>query len=160
MGRVITTGFVSTDNGDFGSSIRFADTENIAQPNLYSTNFRLKDSTAHIVLKNTTANTIMARPRFLPLAGEGSGVVELPTVTISPNAVKEVNLTALMNTAKTRQDLDSVSVQIINSGDKGSLVGALNFTNDVTGIDYDIPLRDSGMPQNSTRRRDCLYLRC
>lgn len=148
-GRLITTGFVSLANGDFGSSIRFADPENVAQPNLYSTNFRLKDTAAHIVLKNTTTSPITARPRFLPMAGEGSGVVELPVVTIQPNAIKEVNLTTLMNAARTRTDLDSVSVQIINGGAAGSLIGAANFTNNITGIDYDIPLRDSGTAQNS-----------
>jgi hypothetical protein len=148
-GRLITTGFVSLENGDFGSSIRFADPENVAQPNLYSTNFRLKDTAAHIVLKNTTTSPITARPRFLPMAGEGSGVVELPVVTIQPNAIKEVNLTTLMNVARTRPDFDSVGVQIINGGTAGSLIGAANFTNNVTGIDYDIPLRDSGTAQNS-----------
>ncbi len=148
-GRVITTGLVVSNNGNFASSIRFYDTENVAQPNLYSTNFRLKETTPHIILKNTTANTITARPRFLPTAGEGSGVIELPAVTIMPKAVKELNLTSLVNAAKTRSDLDTVSVQIINSGDKGSLIGAANFTNNTTGIDYDIPLRDSGQQQRS-----------
>jgi hypothetical protein len=150
LGRVIATGFVSSDKGDFGSSIRFADTENVAQPNLYSTNFRLKDTTPRIVLKNTTTAAITARPRFLPMTGEGSSrAVELPVITIQPNAVKEVNLTPLINVERTRSDLDSVSVQIINSGGAGSLIGAANFTNNVTGINYDIPLRDSGTANNS-----------
>ena len=148
-GRLISTGFVSSAADDFASSIRFADTENIAQPNLYSTNFRLKDTTPHIFLKNTSANSVSARPRFLPLSGEGKGVVELPLITLEPNAVKEVDLTPLVNAAKNRTDLDAVSVQIINSGEKGSLIGAANFTNNVTGIDYDIPLKDSGTSQSS-----------
>ena len=62
---------------------------------------------------------------------------------------KEINLTPLINAARNRQALDSVSVQIINSGRNGSLIGAANFTNSVTGVDYDIPLRDSGMTRNS-----------
>ena len=134
-GRLIPTGFVSSVNGDFGSSIRFADTENIAQPNLYSTNFRLKNTTPHIILKNTASNPVTARPRFLSMSGEGSGVVELTSLTIPANGTKEVNLTPLVNAARTRQDLDSVSVQIINSGGSGSLIGAANFTNNVTGVD-------------------------
>ncbi len=148
-GRLITTGFISTENGDYASSIRFADTENAAQPNLYTTNFRLKDATAHIVLKNTMTNAITVRARFLPASGEGAGVVELSAVTIAPNAVKELDLTALINAARTRTDLDSVSVQVISSGSVGSLIGAANFTSNITGIDYDIPLRDSGAPQSS-----------
>lgn len=149
MGRLIPIGFVSSANGDFSSSIRFADTENIAQSNLYATNFRLKDSTPHIILKNTSTDAIAARPRFLPALGEGSGVVELASIVIPANGIKELNLTALINAARTRTDLESVSVQIINSGDRGSLIGAANFTNNVTGIDYDIPLRDSGTAANS-----------
>jgi hypothetical protein len=100
-------------------------------------------------LKNTTGGEITARPRFLPRTGEGSGVIELPAVTLPPNAVKELNLTTLINAAATRPDLDSVAVQIINSGVKGSLIGAGNFTDDVTGVDYDIPLRDSGSSSRS-----------
>ena len=100
-------------------------------------------------MKNTTAGEITARPRFLPRTGEVSGVVELPAVTLPPNAVKELNLTTLINAAATRPDLDSVAVQIINSGDKGSLIGAGNFTDAVTGVDYDIPLRDSGSSSRS-----------
>lgn len=147
-GRVITTGFVSSKD-DFASSIRFTDTENVAQPNLYATNFRLKNTTPRIVLKNTTTSAVTARPRFIPMSGEGGGVVELPALTIQPNAVREVNLNALTNAARARADLDSVSVQIINSSATGSLIGAANFTSDTTGIDYDIPLKDSGTAQNS-----------
>ncbi len=149
IGRLITTGVIVSNNGKYASSLRFYDKENTFQSNLYSTNFRLKNSTPSIVLKNTTAGAITARPRFLPRTGEGSGVVELPAVTLPPNAVKELNLTTLINAAATRPDLDSVAVQIINSGEKGSLIGAGNFTDDVTGVDYDIPLRDSGPPQRS-----------
>jgi hypothetical protein len=144
-GRLITTGLVVSNNRDFASSIRFYDPQNVSQPNLYATNFRLKDSTPYLILKNTTADAVTARPRFLPAAGEGSGVIELPMVTIPANAVKEVNLNSLVNAAKTRTDLASVSVQIINSGAAGSLIGAVNTTNNVTKVDYDIPLRDSGL---------------
>lgn len=150
MGRLITAGLITTTNGNFTSGIRFYDTQNVVQPNLYATNFRLKNSTPYLVLKNTTENAITAQPRFLPIAGEGSGVVQLPTVTIPANAVKKVNLTPLVNAAASRQDLDSAAVQIINSGGAGSLIGALNTTNNTTGISSDIPLRDSGPPRNST----------
>ncbi|HEX8565743.1 MAG TPA: hypothetical protein VF648_08730 [Pyrinomonadaceae bacterium] len=149
LGRLIPTGLVVSNNGGYASSIRFYDPQNIAQPNLYATNFRLKDSTPHLVLKNTSDNPVTAQPRFLPASGEGSGVVELPAVTIAANAIKEVDLTGLVTAAKTRADLDSVSVQIINSGAAGSLVGAINTTNNLTKVDYDIPLRDSGLTRNS-----------
>lgn len=149
LGRLIPTGLVVSNNGGFASSIRFYDPQNIAQPNLYATNFRLKDSTPHLVLKNTSDNPVTAQPRFLPASGEGGGVVELPAVTIAANAIKEVDLTGLVTAAKTRADLDSASVQIINSGAAGSLVGAINTTNNLTKVDYDIPLRDSGLTRNS-----------
>lgn len=149
-GRLITTGAMTTTDGNFTSSIRFYDTQNIVQSNLYATNFRLKNSTPYIVLKNTTASAITAQPRFLPTAGEGSGVVQLSPVTIPANGLKKLNLTPLMNAAATRQDLNSVVVQIINSGTAGSLIGAANTTNNSNGITYDIPLRDSGPMRNST----------
>lgn len=37
----------------------------------------------------------------------------------------------------------------MNSGGNGNLIGAANFTNTPTGVDYDIPLRDSGLTRNS-----------
>lgn len=149
LGRLITSGLVTSADGDFTSSLRFYDTQNIAQPNLYATNFRLKNSEAHLLLRNTTANAVTARSRFLPATGAAGGVVELPAVTVPPNEIVEVNLRPLMTAARRRQDFDSVSVQITNSGAQGSLIGALYSTNKLTGITYDIPLRDSGLARNS-----------
>jgi hypothetical protein len=148
-GRLIPMGLVFSEDENFSSSIRFADATTIGQANLYSTNFRLKNTTPHIILKNTSDYAVTVTPRFLPLSGEGTGVVELKSLTIPANSIKEVNLKPLVDAAKTRKDLESVSVQIINSGGSGSLIGAANFTNDLTGVNYDIPLRDSGLKRNS-----------
>ena len=43
-----------------------------------------------------------------------------------------------------------VSVQVINSGDPGSLIGSLYGIHDRTGVSYDTPLRDSGPVRSMT----------
>lgn len=148
-GRLITTGLVTSASQKLVSSLRFYDTQNITQPNLYAANFRLKDSIVHLLLKNTTASEITAKPRFVPKNGEGTGVIELPSLTLQAGQIVELDLTTLTDVAKTRPDLDSVSVQIINSGNPGSLIGALYSRNNISDVAYDVPLRDSGLARNS-----------
>ena len=77
-------------------------------------------------------------------------MIELPTVTLAAGEIKELNLQPLLTAAANRNDLDAVSVQIVNNGNAGSLIGALYSTNQTTGVFYDVPLRDSGVVRNST----------
>lgn len=56
----------------------------------------------------------------------------------------------LTKAVKTRSDLETVSVQITNSGGTGSLIGALYATENASGMTHDIPLRDSGTVSHST----------
>lgn len=149
-GSLIATGFVGSANGKFTGSLRFYDTQRAVQPNLFATRIRMKNVTPHLLLRNTTAATVTAQPRFLSMAGESGHPVELPRVTLAPNEATEVELDPLMAAVANRSDLDEVSVQVLNSGAAGSLVGALYGTNQTTGTVYDVPLRDSGALRNST----------
>ena len=101
------------------------------------------------MLRNTTTSPLTARPKFFPTGENTGNVIVLPQVTVPANGIKQLDLTSLVSAAQSRPDLDSVSVQIINNGASGSLVGAANFKNSVTGVEYDIPLRDSGQTRNS-----------
>lgn len=148
-GSLKATGYIISNSSKFASGIRFYDTQHTAQPNLFATNFRVKNSSSHLLLKNTTATILTARPRFRPVDGTGNPV-ELPFVFLSPGEIKEVDLQTLRTEAANRNDLDAVSVQIENDGAAGSLIGALYSTNQTTGVVYDVPLRDSGPLRNST----------
>jgi hypothetical protein len=147
-GSLIASGIVGSADGKFTGSIRFYDTQKAVQSNLYSTRFRLKNVAPRVLLRNTTAGSIVARPRFLP---ESAGnPVELPAMNLKPNETTEVNLATLMEAIKERPDLDAASVQIINDGAPGSLIGALYGADKTTGMVYDVPLRDSGPVRRST----------
>lgn len=148
-GSLIARGIVGSADGKFTGSIRFYDTQNVFQSNLYATNFRLKDVVPHVLLRNTAASAISVRPRFLPEAGASGNPVELPTMKLEPNETAEVNLDVLMTAIAGRPDLAAVGVQIINSGVPGSLIGSLYGTDKKTGAVYDVPLRDSGAIRNS-----------
>ena len=52
-GSLIPTGFISSASGGFTSNIRFYNTPNVVQSNLYANNLRLKDNVPHMVLRNT-----------------------------------------------------------------------------------------------------------
>jgi hypothetical protein len=61
---------VSSSNGNnkrFAGSVRFYDTKGVVQPKLFANNFRVKNSEAHLMLKNTmqrqsTRSLVFARP--------------------------------------------------------------------------------------------------
>ena len=149
-GSLKATGVVFNANKKFTSSIRFYETQATIQPNLYATNFKVKNRASHLFLKNTTAANITIQPRFYPMEGAGTPF-ELPQTSLNPNQIIELDLTPLITAAGTRTDLETVSVQIVNNGTVGSLIGALYSSEQNTGIlTQDIPLRDSGRLRNST----------
>jgi hypothetical protein len=150
IGSLRATGFITSEDQSFTSTIRFYDPQMIRQPHLFATHFRVKDTVPHLVLKNTTDAPISARPRFLPLSSESGGFLELLLVTVEPHQAIEVDLEPLMAAVATRSDLDVVSVQVVNEGGRVGLISALCSTNPSTGTTYDVPLRDSGSVRNST----------
>lgn len=149
-GSVIPTGVIAAADGSFNSVIRFYETKLAKQPDLFGNGLRLAGITPHLVLKNTSSAPVKAMPRFIPLAGSAAGMVELPAVAVKANETVEVDLSALLNTAQSRHDLDTVSVAVSDSGASGSLIGALYSSNKTTGINYEVPLRDSGPPRSMT----------
>lgn len=151
-GSLKAVGYVTSNNGNsnrFASSIRFYDTLGVVQPKLFANNFRVKNAESHLLLKNTTTSSITAQAKFLPTDGNGEPIT-LPPVTLNAGEISEVNLQPLQAASATRNDLDSVSVQVDNSGAAGNLIGALSSKNQTTGVVYDVPLRDSGRLRNST----------
>lgn len=149
-GSLRAVGVVTSDSQKFTSSIRFYEPQGAAQPHLFATNLRLKNTSPHMVLKNTSDTDITAQPRFRPAEGESEGVVELPSQTLKPQEVVEVDLSPLVSVAAGRTDLDSVSVQVTNTGNPGSLIGSLNGLATDSSTIYDVPLRDSGRTRNLT----------
>jgi len=149
-GSMRVTGFIVADDNSFTSSIRFHDTKKTVQPNLYAVNLRLKNTTARMMLKNTSDADVIARPRFFSAAGEQDNSVDLPAMTLRPQQVVDVDLSALRAAAASRTDFDSVSVQVLNSGAPGSLIGAAYSKERASQLTYDVPLRDSGKNRNGT----------
>lgn len=147
-GSLRAVGVVSSAN--YASSIRFYDPRAAVQQHLFATNLRLKDTLPRMVLRNTGDTEVTAQPRFRPVGGEGAGVFELPPLTLGAREVAEVDLGLLVSAAANRPDLDSVSVQVTNTGAPGSLIGALNARGRGAGTSYDVPLRDSGKDRNLT----------
>jgi hypothetical protein len=149
-GAIRVAGFIVGDDDSFASSIRFYDTKKTAQPNLYAINLRLSRTTPRIVLKNTSDAPITASPLFLTPNGDQHNPVELPSLSIAPREIVDLDLSDLRAAAASRSDLDSVGVRIENSGTPGSLIGAAYSTDQTTGLTYDVPLRDTGPTRNRT----------
>lgn len=147
---LIVAGAVLTADRGFTGSIRFYDTEIVAQQNLFATNFRLHNVDSHVVLRNVGATDVLTTPRIRPVNGDPNNFIDLPAVTLKSNEVRTVDLTQVALTTQQDPAFKNVSVEIINTGPKGSLVGALNGADQVTGMTYDVPLRDSGGTRNST----------
>ncbi|PYS24349.1 MAG: hypothetical protein DMF72_05905 [Acidobacteria bacterium] len=148
-GSIVPTGIITTKDGSFNSVIRFYDPTKAKQPNLYANGFRVAGITPHMVLKNTTQSSIAVLPKIIPMSGS-AGIVTLSQVSLDPNETKEVDLSDLLRAAKTRRDLDVVSVEVSNWAAPGSVIGSLYSTDNRTGSDYDVPLRDSGPIRSMT----------
>lgn len=147
-GSIVPTGIITTKDGSFNSVIRFYDPTKAKQPNLYANGFRVKGATPHMVLKNTTQNSIAVLPKIIPLSGNGT--LTLSQVSLNPSETREVDLSGLMRAAKSRNDLDIVSAEITNWAAPGSIIGSLYATNNRTNVSYDVPLRDSGPYRSMT----------
>ncbi len=147
-GSIVPTGIITTKDGSFNSVIRFYDPTKAKQPNLYANGFRVKGTTAHMVVKNTTQNSIAVMPRIIPLSG--TGTLALPQVSLAANETKEVDLSSLVSAGRNRPDLDVVSVEITNWAAPGSVIGSIYATDQRTGAEYDVPLRDSGPIRSMT----------
>jgi len=149
-GSVIPTGLVASKNGSFNSVIRFYDTRAARQQHLFANGLRLAGVTPHMLLKNTSSAPITATPEFSPAGNGAAGTpITLPAITLRPQQIVEVDLDPLMKAAQGRNDLEAVSVKVINGGAPGSLIGAVYSANNTTGVNYDVPLRDSGPLRNA-----------
>jgi hypothetical protein len=149
-GSIVSTGVITSKDGTFNSVIRFYSPKLTKQSNLYANGFRVTGNTPHMVLKNTTSSSIAVVPKFIPLAGEGSSPFILSQVALAPNETTEVDLKPLLRAAKRRPDFDLVSVEVTNWAGPGSIIGSLYGINERTGVNYDIPLRDSGLVRTMT----------
>jgi hypothetical protein len=150
-GSVIPTGIIASKDRSFNSVIRFYDTKGAKQPNLFANGLRLANITPHMVLKNTGSSLITVRPKFIALEGPAATEPFLLTeISLSPNEVKEVDLAPLLDTVKNGSQSDVVSVQVVNSGEPGSLIGSIYGLDSKTGVNYEVPLRDSGPIRSMT----------
>jgi hypothetical protein len=68
-GSIVPTGIIASPDGSFNSVIRFYSPRLTRQSHLFANGFRLRNVTPHMVLKNTTPEPIIARPKFITLAG-------------------------------------------------------------------------------------------
>jgi hypothetical protein len=142
-GSVIPAGIITTKDGSFNSAIRFYDTAGAKQSRLFANGFGLRGVTPHMILKNTTTSSIAVLPKVMPLAGR-AGLFTLPQVVLGPEEITEVDLSPLVLEARTRHDLDVISVEVENYSGAGSLIGSLYGVDERSGANYEVPLRDSG----------------
>jgi hypothetical protein len=69
-GSIVPTGIIASQDGSFNSVIRFYSPRLTRQSHLFANGFRVKNVTPHMVLRNTTSETIAAQPKFVTLGGE------------------------------------------------------------------------------------------
>jgi hypothetical protein len=141
-GSIVPTGLITSKDGSFNSVIRFYNPSSANQSNLYGTGLRLNGITPHMVLRNTTTNSILVAPQFTPLNGQSP--YALPQISLAPEETREIDLALLRRVAQRRRDLGVVSVDVETVSGPGSVIGSLYATDDVKRLSYEVPLRDSG----------------
>lgn len=149
VGSLRATGFVEL-RGKFIGGIRFYDPSTGQQSDIFATNLRIADKWPAMVLKNTSDTSITATPRFLPLQDSGGPPIELAPTVLGPRAAVVVDLSELLKASAGRPDFSRGSVQVVNTGRPGSLIGGLSAV-DRRGVQaFDVPLREPGMINQST----------
>jgi hypothetical protein len=150
-GSIVPTGIITARDGSFNSVIRFYNPKGARQPHLFANGLRIADVTAHMILRNTSAASVTVQPEFIPVSGRFTGdTLVLPQTNLRPNEVIELDLSALRAMATNNRALETVSVEIRNSGPAGSVIGSIYGINNRTGTSYDVPLRDSGPARSMT----------
>ena len=149
-GSIVPTGLIVAKDGKFDSVIRFYSPKLTKQANLFANGLRVTGNRLHMVLKNTTGSAIAVVPKFVPLSGAAGTPFVLSRVILNPNEVKEADLAPLLRAAKKRHSLDLVSVKVTNQGAPGSVIGSLYGIGETAGVNYDVPLRDSGLVRTMT----------
>lgn len=91
-GSLKVAGLVTAADSRLVSSIRFYDTKSMVQQHLFATNMPLRGYEPHILLSNTSDASILAQPRFRSASGEGGGPVELPSISLPPHEIVELDL--------------------------------------------------------------------
>jgi hypothetical protein len=107
-GDLIPTGAVTGNH--FSSSIRFYDTRNVAQQNLYATNFRLHHAASKIVLRNTSEQSLIATPRFRPVKGSPNDFMDFGGVSLGAGEIRSVDLDSISTATQDRSEFDTVSI--------------------------------------------------
>ena len=64
--------------------------------------------------------------------------------------LKNIKRRSASKATRNRSDLGVATVEVSNSGAPGSLIGALYSSDNATGVNYDVPLRDSGPVRTMT----------
>jgi hypothetical protein len=147
-GSVRAAGFVEAQ-GRFSGSIRFYDAAMARQPHLFATNLRVGGASPAMALKNTSDTSVTVTPRFHPVDESGPPFA-LPPLTLPARTAKSIDLGSLVAAAAERRDLTQVSVEVLNDGPPGSVIGGLVAFGARGAYNYDVPLRDSGFLRQST----------
>jgi hypothetical protein len=149
-GSIVPTGLIAGKDATFNSVIRLYSPKLAKQANLFANGFHVDGVVPHMLVKNTTASSIAVVPRFIPLGGLAAKPFVSSQVVLAPNEAREVDLASLLRAAKRKADLDVVSVEVMNPAQAGSIIGAIYSINSETGVNYDVPLRDSGLVRTMT----------
>jgi hypothetical protein len=147
-GDLRITGF-SSRRGEAARLIRFYDPDAIRQPHLFATGLRTRNARADLAIKNTTPDTLNARPQFLD-GSSGHVLAELPPVTLRAGAAATLNLQSVLTALAQQTEDASVSVRVESDGPAGGLIGSLYARDLKRGTLFDVPLRDSGAARKST----------
>jgi hypothetical protein len=149
-GSIVPTGLIAGKDAKFNSVIRFYSPKLAKQANLFANGFHVAGNAPHMVLRNTTSSSIAVVPKFVPLSGIAAAPFVSSEVVLGPNQTTEVDLAPLLRAAQNRHSLDVVSVEVTNRAGPGSVIGSLYGINEQTGVNYDVPLRDSGPVRTMT----------
>ena len=152
-GNVAAVGLISKKQTGFSTTMRFIDRTSqkttilhgasllIGKPSPDAGFSATTQFTPHVVVRNNTAqsNQITARVRYT-ISGQPNQI-NLSPLTLTPNEVRELNLTAAVN-AVGSNIVDDSGIEIEHSGSPGAVMAYAASIDQTGSAVFDVPIKD------------------
>lgn len=143
-GALRALGFIANNQDRVPRLTRFVDRAAANGRDLFATGLSTVNIRATVSLRNIGEAPLVGTVDLLRL-DSADVVLSVATVSLAPG-----DATVVPFDPSSLAGLDRVTVRVRNTGVVGSLVGALHATDVITGLGYELPLRDIGPARAST----------
>jgi len=152
-GAVAIVGVVNNKHTGFSTTMRFIDQAEQMSTHLHGANIMIGKSapdsgfassvafTPHVIVRNITDQRVQVTSRIKYTSNDQSHNIELAALTLTPNAVRELDLSPVINAIGNNVITDS-GIEIDHNGGHGAVMAYAASTDQVGSAVFDVPVKD------------------